>query len=71
MPRVTVGVALQKTLTAQWPEVPSIGQILQPFTGNGDVSKCVKNSLVGRKIPNKQTNKHFQRDPHIVTSPNE
>ena len=28
-----------KTLTAQWPCVPSIGQDLPPFTGNDDVSK--------------------------------
>ena len=27
---------------------------LQPYTGNGDVSKWVKNSPVGRKNPNKQ-----------------
>ena len=32
-----------------------IGQNLQPFTGNGDVSKWVKNSLEGRKTPNKRT----------------
>ena len=31
--------------------MPSIGQNLQPFTGNGEVSKWVR-----RKIPNKQTN---------------
>ena len=29
------------------------------FTGNGDVSKWVKNSLVGRKTPNKQTDLSF------------
>ena len=29
--------------------VPSIGQNLQPFADNGDVSKGVKNSRVGRK----------------------
>ena len=28
---------------------------MQPFTGNGDVSKWVKNSRVGRKTPNKQS----------------
>ena len=37
-----------KSLTAQWPRVPSIGQTLQPFTGNGDVSIWVKNSRLGR-----------------------
>ena len=31
-----------KNLTAQWPWMPSIGQNLQPFTGNGDVSIWVK-----------------------------
>ena len=30
---VTVDVARQRTLTAQWPWVPSKGQNLQPFTG--------------------------------------
>ena len=34
----------------------SIDQNLQPFTCNGDVSKWVKNSRVGPKTPNKQTN---------------
>ena len=33
----------------------SIGQNLQPFTSNGDVSIWVKNSRVKRKTPNKQT----------------
>ena len=42
---------------AQWPLVPSIGQNLQPFTGNGDISIGVKNSRAGRKPPNKQINK--------------
>ena len=36
--------------------VPTIGQHLQLFTGNGDVSIWVKNSRVGRKTTNKQTN---------------
>ena len=31
---VTVGVERQRTLTAQWPGVPSIGQIVQLFTEN-------------------------------------
>ena len=53
MPRVTVGVARWRTLTAQWPEVPSKGQNLQPFNGNGDLSKWVKSSRVGRKTQNK------------------
>ena len=34
--------------------MPSIGQNLQPFIGNGDVSVWVKNSPVGRKNTNKQ-----------------
>ena len=38
MARVTVGVARLRALTAQWPWVPSIGQNLQPFTCNCDVS---------------------------------
>ena len=35
--------------------VPSIGQNLQPFSGNGDFSKWVKYSRVGCKSPTKQT----------------
>ena len=54
MPRDIVGVSRSRTLTAQWPKVPSIGYHLQPFTGNGDVSKW-ENFRVGRKTPNKQT----------------
>ena len=50
-----VGVALLRTLTAQWPYVPSIGQSLQPFTGNGDASILEINSQKGRTTPNKQT----------------
>ena len=38
MSRVIIGVALQRTLTTPWPSVPSIGENLQSFTGNGDVS---------------------------------
>ena len=38
MPRVTEVVARSRTLAAQWPWEPSIGQNLQPFSGNGDVS---------------------------------
>ena len=38
--------------------MPSIGQNLQPFTGNDDVY-IVKISLVGRKPPNKQTKENF------------
>ena len=48
IPLVTVGVTRKRTLTAQWPWVPSIGQNLQPITGNGDVSLWMKNSQVGR-----------------------
>ena len=40
-----------RTLTAQWPWVPSIGHNLQSF--NGEVSKWVKKSQVGEKL---QTN---------------
>ena len=43
MSRFTVNVARLNAITAQWPEVPSIGQNLQPFTGNGEVI-LVKNS---------------------------
>ena len=39
--------------------VPSIGQNLQPFIGNGDVSIWVKNFRVGRWTPNKQTKIHI------------
>ena len=38
--------------------VHTFTQNLQPLTDNGDVSKSVKNSRVGRKNPKKQTNKH-------------
>ena len=53
MPRVVV-VTRFRTLTAQWAYLPTIGQNLQPFTGNGDVFIWVKNSRVGKK-PLKQT----------------
>ena len=56
MPRFTADVALYRTLTTQWPWVPSIGQHLQPFTGNGEDSEWVKISRVGWKPPNKQPN---------------
>ena len=49
MPRVTVGETRWRTLTAQWPWVPSIGHNLKPFTGKGDVFIWVKNSRLGRK----------------------
>ena len=32
------GVACLRTVTAQWPRVPSIGQNLKPYTSNGNVS---------------------------------
>ena len=61
MPRVTVGVARKRTLTAQWLWEPSIGQNLHPFTGNGDVSMSVKNPQVGRKSrTNKRTTKRWK-----------
>ena len=50
IPHVTVDVARWRTLTAQWPWVPSIGQNLQPFTGNGYVSMSEKFSS-GRITP--------------------
>ena len=59
MPSFAVGVARLRTLTAQWPWVPSIGQNLLPFTGNGDVSKWMTKSWVGRKTTNKQTEMAF------------
>ena len=34
----------------------AVHRSMQPFTGNGDVSIWVKNSRMGRKNPNKQTN---------------
>ena len=37
----------RRCLTAQWQRVPSIGQNLKPFTGNGDVYIRVKNSRMG------------------------
>ena len=39
--------------------MPSIGKKLQPFTGNGDVSKWVKISWVGRKTTNKHNKAEF------------
>ena len=35
-------VTCRRTLTAQWPRVSSIGQNLQPFSSNGDISKSQK-----------------------------
>ena len=46
MPRVTVGVARWRTLTAPWPWRSRKGQNLQLFIGNGDVFISVKNSRV-------------------------
>ena len=40
------------------------GKNLQPFTGNGDVSKCVKNSRVGQKL---ETNKQNKTNKHILS----
>ena len=39
--------------------MPSIEQNLQPLTGNGDVFRGVKDSLVGPKKNANQTNMHF------------
>ena len=53
-----------------WVISVDIVQILQPFIGNGDVSIWVKNSLRGRKTPNKQTNQQTNQqtnhDFHIL-----
>ena len=49
MPSVTISGARKRTLTAQWPWVLTIGQNLQGFTDNGDISISVKNSRVGWK----------------------
>ena len=51
MSRVTVDVARQRFLTAQW--YSGICKNLQFFTGNGDVT--VKYSRVSLKISNKRT----------------
>ena len=51
----TVNVARSKTVTAQWPRVPSIAQNLKPFTGSGDVSIWLKISWVGRKTTTNKT----------------
>ena len=57
--RFKVGVARLRSVTAQWPCVPSIGQHLQPFTGNGDVSIWVKNARWDKKNPHNQKNKTY------------
>ena len=60
-------------LTAQSrPWVPSIGQNLQPFTDNGDVSIWVKNARVEWLIQNKRTmwtllELWFSRQPKCTT----
>ena len=46
---VKESVARSRTLTAQWPWMPSMGQNVKPFIGNGDVSLCVRKCRVGRK----------------------
>ena len=38
MPRVTIGVARQRTITAQWPRVPSIGQRVGRLTPNKETN---------------------------------
>ena len=63
--RLTVGVTLLRTLTAQWPWVPSTGQNLKPFTtGNSDVLFSS-----GTKNP-KQTNTKNIITPSIRRSQN-
>ena len=42
--------------------VPRLRKILQPFTGNSDVSKWVKKFSSGTKKPNKRIDNH---DPHF------
>ena len=42
-------------MNPQWSWVPSIGQNVKFFTGNGDVSKWVENSRVDRKTLYKQS----------------
>ena len=51
-------VSRQRTLTAQWPWVPSIGQNLQPFSLSGMINQ--KN-----KQTNKQTNHACLRSRHV------
>ena len=57
MSRVTVVLTdpdTLKNLYCSMVKVPSMGQNSQPLIGNGDVFKCVKNSRVGPKTPNKE-----------------
>lgn len=49
MPRFTVDVSRKKSLFAQWPWEPSKSQNVQPFTGAGYVSICVKKYLSSTK----------------------
>ena len=42
IPRVTVDEACERTLIAQWPRVPKIGQNLKPFTGDGSLHPSEK-----------------------------
>ena len=56
MPCITVGVAHSWILTAPWLWVPSIGQNLHPFKGNGDFSMSEKFSSGMKK--KQKTNKH-------------
>ena len=65
MSHVTVGVTRSRTLAAQWQWVPSIGQNLQLFTGNGDVSIWLKNYRVGRKTPKKKPKCHEKRNMRV------
>ena len=61
MPRVTcrVIVTRYRTPIARWPWVPSKGQHLQPFNGNGDFSIWVNGSRVGWNTSNMQTSKYI------------
>ena len=56
MPHVTVHVrvACWSNFNARCPWVPSIGQILQSFIGDGDLSIWGKNSRARWNTPNKQ-----------------
>ena len=59
--RPALGVASERTLTAQWPWVPCIGQNLQPFSGNDYVYMCVKNFQVRQKSKTScETNKWIE-----------
>ena len=55
MPHVTVGCLSYRSLTAQWPCVPSVGQNLQPFTDNVSEKFSSRTKIIQT---NKQTYQH-------------